>query len=224
MAVAPEKIKARLKALYPKANLSTKRLDVYAAKLAPKPADDADDEAIDAIINDYNEVIDFEAVAKEDDSNRTLLAKAKADADLAKGKGGDGKKDDTDNDDLDTDGMTPFEKTMLKKFGEIKSELDTIKSGNVKQSKLDQAKSLLEKSEVFKKLDEDTKGFMLKNVDLESETPFEEQITGLEGVFGKLVQSSADGGDYAGAPPVNGGKTEKFSEAEADAIVSEMRI
>lgn len=225
MAVAPEKIKARLRVLFPKANLSTKRLDVYAAKLAPKPADDADDEAIDVIINDYNEVIDFEAVAKEDDKTRTLeAAKAKADADAAKGKGGDGKKDDADDDDLDTDGMTAFEKTMLKKFGKIESELETIKSGNVKQSKLDQAKSLLEKSEVFKKLDEDTKGFMLKNVDLESETPFEEQITGLEGVFGKLVQSSADGLDYAGAPPANGGKTEKFSEAEADAIVGEMGI
>lgn len=225
MAVTPEKIKARLRVLFPKANLSTKRLDVYAAKLAPKPADDADDEAIDAIINGYNEVIDFEAVAKEDDKTRTLeAAKAKADAYLAKVKGGDEKNDDADNDDLDTEGMSAFEKTMLKKFGEIKSELDTIKSGNVKKSKLDQAKSLLEKSEVFKKLDEDTKGFMLKNVDLESETPFEEQITGLEGVFGKLVQSSADGGDYAGAPPVNGGNNEKFSEAEADAIVSEMRI
>lgn len=224
MAVAPEKIKARLKALYPKANLSTKRLDVYAAKLAPKPADDADDEAIDAIINDYNEVIDFEAVAKEDDSNRTLLAKAKADAEAAKAKGGDGNKGDDEDDDIDTDGMTAFEKTMLKKFGEIKSELDTIKSGNAKQSKLEQAKSLLEKSEVFKKLDEDAKSFMLKNVDLESETPFEEQITGLEGVFGKLVQSSADGGDYPGPPPANGGKTEKFSEADADAIVSELGI
>lgn len=225
MAVAPEKIKARLKALFPKANLSTKRLDVYAAKLAPKPADDADDEAIDVIINDYNEVIDFEAVAKEDDKTRTLeAAKAKADAEAAKGKGGDGKKDDAEDDDLETEGMTAFEKTMLKKFGKIESELETIKSGNVKQSKLEQAKSLLEKSEVFKKLDEDTKGFMLKNVDLESETPFDEQITGLEGVFGKLVQSSADGGDYAGPPPANAGKPEKFSEAEADAIVSEMGI
>lgn len=225
MAVAPEKIKARLKALYPKANLSTKRLDVYAAKLAPKPADDADDEAIDAIINDYNEVIDFEAVAKEDDKTRTLeAAKAKADADAAKGKGGDGKKGD-EEEVIEVDPDAPaWAKALLKQNEKLTSDLEAIKSGNVKQSKLEQAKSLLEKSEVFKKLDEDTKGFMLKNVDLESETSFEEQITGLEGVFGKLVQSSADGGEYAGAPPVNGGKTEKFSEAEADAIVGEMGI
>lgn len=224
MAVAPERIKARLKALFPKANLSTKRLDAYAAKLAPKPADDAEDEAIDVIINDYNEVIDFEAVAKEDDSNRTLLAKAKADADAAKGKGGDGKKGDDEDDDLDTDGMTAFEKTMLKKFGEIKSELDTIKSGNAKQSKLEQAKSLLEKSEVFKKLDEETKSFMLKNVDLESETTFEEQITGLETVFSKMVQSNADGMEYPSGPPANGSPAGKFSTEDADKIVEEFNI
>lgn len=223
MAVAPEKIKARLKALFPKANLSTKRLDAYAAKLAPKPADDADDEAIDVIINDYNEVIDFEAVAKEDDKTRTLeAAKAKADADAAKGKGGNGN-DDEEVIEVDPDAPA-WAKALLKQNEKLTSDLEAIKSGNLRQSKAEQAKSLLEKSEVFKKLDEDTKGFMLKNVDLESETPFEEQITGLEGVFGKLVQSSADGGEYAGAPPVNGGKTQKFSEAEADAIVSEMGI
>lgn len=225
MAVAPEKIKARLKALYPKANLSTKRLDVYAAKLAPKPADDADDAAIDAIITDYNEVIDFEAVAKEDDKTRTLEAvKAKADADAAKAKGGDGKKGDDDEEVKVDDDAPAWAKAMIKQNEKLASEIESIKTGNLKQSKLDQAKSLLEKSEVFKQLDEDAKSFMLKNVDLESETPFEEQITGLEGVFGKLVQSSADGGDYAGAPPVGGGKTEKFSEAEADAIVSELGI
>ena len=82
MAVKPEIIKARLKVLFPKANLSQKRLDTYVAKLAPKPADDADDDAIDAIINDYNDVIDFVAVAQEDDRTRTLeAAKAKRDAD-----------------------------------------------------------------------------------------------------------------------------------------------
>ena len=55
---------------------------------------------------------------------------------------------------------------------------------------------LTEASEVFKKLDEDTKGFMLKNVELDSETPFEEQITSLEGVFSKMVQVSADTNQY----------------------------
>lgn len=223
MAVKPEVIKARLKVLLPKANLSQKRLDAYAAKLAPKLADDADETAIDAIITDYNDVIDFEAVAKEDDSNRTLLAKAKADAEKAKNNGG--KKDDDDNqddDDDDTEGMTPFEKKMLKEFGSLKSELNEIKSGNVKQSKLEQVKSLLEKSEVFKKLDETAKGFMLKNVDLESETPFEEQITSLEGVFGNIVQTTADTGQYGGA--AGGGSADaKVDQAVLDKMASKVQ-
>lgn len=225
MAVAPEKIKARLKVLFPKANLSTKRLDAYAAKLAPKPADDADDAAVDAIITDYNEVIDFEAVAKEDDKTRTLeAAKAKTDAEAAKGKGGDGKKDG-DEEVIEVDPDAPaWAKALLKQNEKLTSEIESIKTGNTKQSKLEQAKSLLEKSEVFKKLDDDTKSFMLKNVDLESETPFEEQITGLEGVFGKLVQSSADGGDYVGAPPVGGPKSEKPDEAIVNEIVDNINI
>jgi hypothetical protein len=198
MAVKPEIIKARLKVLFPKANLSQKRLDTYVAKLAQKPADDADEEAIDAIINDYNDVIDFTAMAQEDDRVRTTEAEKKKAAELAaKAKGGSDQDDDDDDDDDDDKDMTPFEKRMLKNFGALKLDIDSIKSGNVQKSKLEQAKALLGNSEVFKKLDEDTKSFMLKNVDLDSETTFEDQITGLEGMFGKMVQKSADENQYA---------------------------
>lgn len=217
MAVKPEIIKARLKVLYPKANLSQKRLDAYAAKLAPKPADDADETAIDAIITDYNDVIDFEAVAREDDSNRTLLAKAKADADKAKGKGGKEDEEEVETAELDAD--TPsWAKALIKQNEKLTSEIESIKSGTVKQSKLEQAKSLLEKSEVFKKLDDETKGFMLKNVDLDSETPFEEQINSLEGVLGKLVQTNADSNQYAG--PAGGGA----ADVKADDLVVEKLV
>lgn len=223
MAVAPERIKARLKALFPKANLSTKRLDAYAAKLAPKPADDAEDEAIDVIINDYNEVIDFEAVAKEDDKTRTLeAAKAKADAEKAKGKGGNGE-DEEEVIEVDPDAPA-WAKALLKQNEKLTSDLEAIKSGNAQKGKLEQAKSLLEKSEVFKKLDEETKSFMLKNVDLESETTFEEQITGLETVFSKMVQSNADGMEYPSGPPANGSPAGKFSTEDADKIVEEFNI
>lgn len=77
MAVKPEQIKARLKAKYPKANLSTKRLDEISAKLAKKPADDADDAAIDEVLEDYNEngPMTFEEIAKSDDKIRTLETK-----------------------------------------------------------------------------------------------------------------------------------------------------
>lgn len=77
MAVSQDKIKERLKALFPKANLSKQRLDAIAAKLAPKPEDDATDDQVDEIINDYNDVIDFEQIARDDDRIRTLEAARK---------------------------------------------------------------------------------------------------------------------------------------------------
>jgi hypothetical protein len=196
MAVEKAKVIARLKALFPKANLSQTRLDAIADKLAKKPADDADEAAIDAVINDFNDILSIEDIAKGDDRTRTLEADKKKAEELAAKKKGNSSKDDEEEEEEETGEMTPFEKTMLKKFGELKSDLDSIKSGNIKQTKLEQAKSLLEKSEVFKKLDEQTKGFMLKNVELDSETPFEEQITSLEGVFSKMVQVSADSNQY----------------------------
>lgn len=77
MAVEKDRIKARLRALFPKANLSKTRLDAIAAKLSPKPEDDADDTAIDALLTDYNNdsAMTFEELAKYDDKIRTLEAK-----------------------------------------------------------------------------------------------------------------------------------------------------
>ena len=77
MAVSQDKIKERLRALFPKANLSKQRLDAIAAKLASKPEDEATDDQVDEIISDYNEVIDFEQIAKDDDRIRTLEAARK---------------------------------------------------------------------------------------------------------------------------------------------------
>ena len=223
MAVSAEKIKARLKALFPKANLSTKRLDAYAAKLAPKPADDADDTAIDAIITDYNEVIDFEAVAKEDDKTRTLEAdKKKAEEAAAKAKGKTGEDPDPNDPVIEVDADAPaWAKALLKQNERLTSDLEAIKSGTVKQTKLQEAQALLEKSDVFKGLDDETKKFMLKNVELDSETPFEEQITGLETVFSKMVQGKADEGVYGGAAGA-GNPSSTVNEKEIESIVSEL--
>lgn len=76
MAVEAAKIKARLRALFPKANLSTKRLDEISAKLAKKPEDGATDAQIDEVLNDYNDngAMTFEEIAKSDDKIRTLEA------------------------------------------------------------------------------------------------------------------------------------------------------
>lgn len=197
MAVEKSKVIARLKALFPKANLSQQRLDAIADKLAKKPADDADDTAIDAVINDFNDVLSIEDIAKGDDRTRTLEADKKKAEELAATKKPEPSKDDETEVSKIDDDAPAWAKALLKSNEKLTADLESIKTGNIKQSKLEQAKSLLEKSEVFKKLNDDSKGFMLKNIELESDTPFEEQITGLEGVFEKLVQSTADTNQYA---------------------------
>lgn len=175
MAVEKAKVIARLKALFPKANLSQTRLDAIADKLAKKPADDADEADIDAVINDFNDVLSIEDIAKGDDRTRTLEAeKKKAEELAAKKKGNSSKDDEEEEEDIEVDKDAPaWAKALLKQNEKLTSDLESLKSGNIKQSKLEQAKSLLEKSEVFKKLDEDTKGFMLKNVELDSELWFD---------------------------------------------------
>lgn len=219
MAVAPEKIKARLKALFPKANLSTKRLDAYAAKLAPKPADDADDAAIDAIITDYNDVIDFEAVAKEDDKTRTLeAAKAKADAEkAAKGKGGNGS-DDEEEEEVEIDENTPaWAKALIKQNEKLSSEIESIKTGKVVETKRATASELFGKSEILKKMPEAVRKNWENRIDVNSDTPFEEQIKALETEYSELVQTNADTNQYAG--PAGGGSADIKAE---DAVVEKM--
>jgi hypothetical protein len=224
MAVKPEIIKARLKVLFPKANLSQKRLDAYAAKLAPKPADDADEATVDALINDYNEVIDFEAVAKEDDKTRTLEADKKKAEEAAAAKGGKGgKKDDEEEEEEETAGMTPFEKQMLKKFGDLKSDIDSIKTGNVLQTKKQTASQLFEKSDVLSKLKEDLKPRWINRIDVNSETPIEDQIKELESEYSELVQVNADNNQYGG-PAGGGSSATKPDTAIVDEIVDNLNI
>jgi len=225
MAVKPEIIKARLKVLFPKANLSTKRLDAYAAKLAPKLADDADEATVDALINDYNEVIDFEAVAKEDDKTRTLEADKKKAEEAAAAKGGKGgKKDDEEEEEVKIDDDAPaWAKALLKSNEKLTSDLEAIKTGNVLQTKKQTASQLFEKSDVLKGLKEDLKPRWINRIDVNSETPIEDQIKELESEYSELVQVSADSNQYGG--PAGGGSTAtKPDDAVVNSIVDNLNI
>jgi len=223
MAVKPEVIKARLKALFPKANLSQKRLDAFAAKLAPKPADDADDTAVDAIINDYNDVIDFVAVAQEDDRTRTLEADKKKAEEASANKGGNGGKKDEEEEEQEPEGMTPFEKRMLKEFGALKSDLDSIKTGNVLQTKKQTASQLFEKSDVLKGLKDTLKSKWIDRINVDSETSIEDQIKDLETEYSELVQVNADNNQYGGAAG-GGSNNSKPDEAIVNSIVDNLNI
>lgn len=222
MAVKPEIIKARLKVLFPKANLSQKRIDVYTAKLAPKPADDADEATIDAIINDYNDVIDFEAVAKEDDKIRTLEADKKKAEDLAKNKGS--KKEEEEEEEVKIDDDAPaWAKALLKSNEKLSSELETIKSGNITTTKKQTALQSFEKSEVLKGLKPELKDRWVNRIDVNSETPIEDQIKELESEYSELVQVNADSNVYGG--PAGGGSShQKPDETIVSEIVDNLNI
>lgn len=72
-----ETFKARLKAKYPKANLSQKRLDAIADRLHKKFPDLTEETDHDAKIDDYYPEEDIMDMAKQDDAIRTLKTKVK---------------------------------------------------------------------------------------------------------------------------------------------------
>lgn len=225
MAVEKSKVVARIKALFPKANLSQKRLDELSDKLSKKPADDADDAAIDEVINDFNEILSIEDIAKGDDRTRTLESEKKKAEELA-AKNKSGKKPDPkeeEEEEEEPEGMTPFEKAMLKKFGDLKSDIDSIKTGTVLQNKKQTATQLFEKSEVLKGLKEELKPRWINRIDVESETSIEDQIKDLETEYSELVQINADNSDYAG-PAGSGSSTTKPDDAIVNEIVENLNI
>lgn len=221
MAVDVKRIKERLKALFPKANLSQKRLDAIAAKLAQKPADDADDTAVDAVINDFNDVISFEDIAKEDDRVRTLEAKANQPnppADPAKPQ------DPPTDPPKPSDDTPAWAKDMFGKLDKVTTELETLKTGKITETKKQTAQKLFEASEVLKGLKPEIKASWLNRVAVTPETTedeIKEQITGLENEFTDLKQTLADSENYPGAAPA-GGSNVKVDDKAVDAIVESM--
>jgi len=212
MAVKPEQIKARLKVKYPKANLSTKRIDAIAAKLCLKPADDADDDAIDEVLEAANDFMSFEEIAREDDRIRTLEANQKPKPEPTPTP------TPTTDPDPNNPASKPSEETpaWAKK---IQEDLEALKSGKIIESKTQTAQALLDKSTVLKGLKPEIKANWLKRIDLDSETPFEEQVTALETEYTDLIQGVADSADYGGRAPLGKPDAAKFSDAEAEKIV-----
>ena len=213
MAVEKSKVIARLKALFPKANLSQKRLDAYADKLAKKPADDADDATIDAIINDYNEVIDFVGVAVEDDRIRTLESKANPPAPTPPAPTPTPDPKPTDD----------VNKKLLYAITKLTGEVEAIKTGKTIETKRQTASELFGKSEVLKNMKPELKAKWEKRIDIDSETSFEDQITELESEYSELVQISADNNQYAG-PAGGGSSAQKPDQAIVDEIVNNLNI
>ena len=66
-------LRSRFRDLFPKdQNLKKERLDVFVSKLSSKLSEESTQEDVDALWQDYNEVVNFEQLAKDDDRLRTL--------------------------------------------------------------------------------------------------------------------------------------------------------
>lgn len=202
------KIAGRLKALFPKANLSTKRIDVITAKLESKVSDDADDAAIDDVVNQANDFMDFEALAKEDDRIRTLEANQK------KGdEGGDPPKDDPTNDPPKDD--TPeWAKALL-------SKVDALEKGKVIDSKSNAVADLFSKSEILKGLPENQKQSWLKRVNLEADD-LSAEVSALETEYTELKQSIVDSSDFAGGTFTRTQGSDAVSDADINTVMNQL--
>lgn len=207
-----QKIAGRLKALFPKANLSTKRIDAITAKLESKVSDDADDAAIDEIVNQANDFMDFEAVAKEDDRIRTLEANQK--------KGEEGKGDGTDPDPDKNPNPNPENETntLLKT---LLGKVEALEKGKVTESKTNTVADLFSKSEVLKGLPENQKQSWLKRVNLESED-LAAEVSALETEFTELKQSIVDSSDFAGSPFSRTEGKDAVSDADLNAVMNQL--
>lgn len=202
------KIAGRLKALFPKANLSTKRIDVITAKLESKVSDDADDTAIDEVVNQANDFMDFEAIAKEDDRIRTLEANQK------KGdEGGDPPKDDK-TPEQPKDDTPEWAKALLNK-------VEALEKGKVTESKANTVADLFSKSEILKGLPENQKQSWLKRVNLEAED-LSAEVSALETEYTELKQSIVDSSEYAGSPFMKTEGKDAVSDADLDTVMSQL--
>jgi len=216
MPVKPEQIKARLKVKYPKANLSTKRIDAIAAKLCLKPADDADDDAIDLVLETANDFISFEDIAREDDRVRTLESNQKAKPDPTPSP--------APNPDPDPNNPNPNPTEEAPAWAKkIQQDLDAIKTGNITQTKKQTALQSFEKSEILKGLKPELKDRWVNRIDVNSETPIEDQIKELESEYSELVQVNADSEVYGG-PAGQGTNISKPDEAVVNEIVDNLNI
>lgn len=206
MPVEISRIKGRLKDLFPKANLSNKRLDELSARLAKKPSDDADDAAIDEVLNNANDIYSFEEMGKDQDRIANAENKLKNIPPPV-------------DEPEPTDPPKPESKDIPAWAQSLLDEVKGLKEGKITETKTQSARQLFDKNETFKSLKEKGREFYFSKIDVNSETSIEDQILSIEEVHNELVQGKADTTEHSNQPPMNSGN-EKLSTDDLDKIVS----
>src|SRR5690606_8314581 len=198
MPVEANRIKGKLRELFPKVNLSTKRLDEISARLAKKATDEADDDAIAQLVNDANDYYSFAEIAKEDDKIRTLEANQKTTESQKDQSNDNSQKDSNQNQSQsqkEDEAVPAWAKALL-------TEVQELKNGKIIETKTQAARAEFEKNPIFKSIPEAGREFYFRQIDVNSETPFADQIKSLEETHTLITQSKADTTGFAGKPPV----------------------
>jgi hypothetical protein len=170
------------------------------------------------VINDFNSVLSIEDIAREDDRVRTLEADKKKAEETAKAAGASKKEEEEEVIEVDNDAPA-WAKALLKQNEKLTSDLEALKTGKTIETKKATASELFAKSEILKRIPESIRPNWINRIDVNSETPFEEQIQALEGEYSELVQVSADNNQYA--PPAGGGSAEiKVDASIVDNVVN----
>jgi hypothetical protein len=225
MAVEKARVVARIKELFPKLNLSQKRMDALADKLSKTPADDADDAAVDVVLNGFNEVMPFDEIARNDDRSRQYdlekanRAKEKAKADRLAANPGSAEEEEEEEFDANT---PEWAKAMAKNIGGLSKKMSDFEAGKQTETKRSLADKAFAKSEVLKGLKPETKQRWLSRMDISKEDTFESQVTELEAEYSELVQDRADSTDYGGG--AGKGTPAKVSQEEVDQVINSMKV
>lgn len=207
------KIAGRLKILFPKANLSQKRIDTIVARLESKVQDDADDAVIDEVINQANDFMDFEAIAKEDDRIRTLESNQKK---VEEGGNGNPPKNQgtPETPEPPKDDTPEWAKTLLTK-------VEALEKGKITESKQNTVSELFSKSEILKWLPENQKQAWMKRVNLDAED-LSSEIMSLEAELTELKQSIIDSYDLASGPFKGTNGSDAVNESDLEAVMSQL--
>lgn len=216
MAVSAEKVKVRIRAMFPKTNLTTKRLDEISAKLGAKIEDNADEAAIDAAVTDFNEnsILTIEEIAKNDDRIASLTKKA---VEPPKPK----TEPKSEEDKKDEDPLS----LVLSELKATRAEIANLKAEN-------QQKSIEERFKADERL-KNVPAAMLKGRIPKDEDSFEDSVTELvsdwQEISGhtKTEATKAKIGAFRETKPVAGGggaagETQQASQEEADAIAKQL--
>lgn len=212
MAVPKERLQARLKAyltLKAISNLSNTRQDEFSARLCSLPADDADDAAIDAVISNADAIFPFKDLASNDDrlanlQNQLKKPDAKTPEQIAAEE--KARKDAEEIEKAKTSEQPEWVKAMMAKLDATEQKLTALESGKIQETKQTLARTAFEKSEKFKNLPEVVKNGLFERIKLDSETSFEDQVSGLETEHDAYTQFLANSTGHSGQPHGTGGE------------------